>query len=70
MMSEISKGMVVQLISGGPQMSVSHVGNYVNMSGPEQGATCVWFDNKQEKCEDVFDIAVLREYKTPKIRMG
>ena len=59
-MSEIKKGMVVELISGGPRMSVIAVGDYGPV-GPEDGVKCVWFDAKQAKCEEVFDAAVLRE---------
>ena len=52
--------MVVQLISGGPRMSVTDVGDY----GPTitDGVKCVWFDAKNSKCEEVFDAAVLKEY--------
>jgi uncharacterized protein YodC (DUF2158 family) len=65
MMSEISKGMVVQLVSGGPKMSVADMGDYSFNGGPEQGAACVWFDAKNVKFQDVFDIAVLKQYKEP-----
>jgi uncharacterized protein YodC (DUF2158 family) len=61
-MSEIKKGMVVQLLSGGPKMSVVDVSDY-NHSGQDDGAKCVWFDAKNMKTEAVFDIAVLKEYK-------
>jgi uncharacterized protein YodC (DUF2158 family) len=64
-MSEISKGMVVQLVSGGPKMSVLNVGSYASHGGPEEGASCVWFDSKNIKFEDVFDVAVLKQYKEP-----
>lgn len=69
-MSAISKGMVVQLISGGPKMSVVNVGSYASHGGPEQGASCVWFDSKNEKCEDVFDVAILKQFVPATIRMG
>lgn len=68
-MSAISKGMVVQLISGGPKMAVVSVGSHASNGGPEEGAVCVWFDGKQEKCEEVFDVAVLKQYVAPTIRM-
>lgn len=69
-MSAISKGMVVQLISGGPNMSVTNVGSYLSTGGPEDGVACVWFDDKNTKHEDVFDAAVLKEYKPTRLRMG
>lgn len=59
-MSNIVKGAVVQLKSGGPKMTVTEVGDYAGEwgLGPEEGAKCVWFEkNKAE--EKVFDIAVL-----------
>lgn len=62
-MSEISKGMVVQLISGGPQMSVVSVGDHEDIGGPKEAVTCVWFDEKHVKHEDVFDAAVIKEYE-------
>ena len=61
-MASITKGMVVQLISGGPRMSVSDTGDYSGMGlGPKEGASCVWFDAKQNRCEKVFDVAILKE---------
>ncbi|WP_046382696.1 DUF2158 domain-containing protein [Pseudomonas veronii] len=59
-MSDITKGQVVQLKSGGPKMTVTEVGNYAGEygMGPENGAKCVWFEkNKPE--EKVFDVEVL-----------
>lgn len=59
----IAKGMVVELISGGPKMSVTSIGDYSDMgTGPKEGAKCVWFDAKQARCEEVFDVAILKEY--------
>ncbi|NHZ93530.1 DUF2158 domain-containing protein [Massilia sp. CCM 8733] len=63
-MSDIAKGKVVQLISGGPQMSVVDVSDY-NHSGKDDTAKCVWFDAKNVRCEDVFDVAVLKLYEAP-----
>jgi uncharacterized protein YodC (DUF2158 family) len=62
-MSSFSKGMVVQLVSGGPKMSVSGVGDYSGGMGmgPADGVNCVWFDAKNSKFEEVFDAAVLKE---------
>jgi uncharacterized protein YodC (DUF2158 family) len=58
--------MVVQLISGGPQMSVVDVDDY-GPQGPKEGAKCVWFDDKKKQCEQVFDVVVLKEYVRPAI---
>ncbi|WP_223468972.1 DUF2158 domain-containing protein [Massilia soli] len=60
-MSSIAKGSVVQLISGGPQMSVVDVSDY-NHSAEKDQAKCVWFDAKNNRVEAVFDIAILKEY--------
>lgn len=62
-MSAITKGMVVQLVSGGPQMSVADTADYSEMgTGPKDGAKCVWFDVKNIRCEAVFDTAILKEF--------
>ena len=65
-MTNIVRGMVVQLISGGPQMSVVDVSDFRPM-GPKEGAKCVWFDDKKKHCEEVFDVIVLKEYVKPRI---
>lgn len=59
-MSEIVKGAVVQLKSGGPKMTVEDVGNYAGGFGvgPENGAKCVWFEGNKPQ-EKVFDVVVL-----------
>lgn len=60
-MSEIKKGDVVQLKSGGPKMSVEDVGDYSGMgTGPKNGAYCLWFDEKSKPNNKVFDVAVLK----------
>jgi uncharacterized protein YodC (DUF2158 family) len=66
-MATITEGMIVELISGGPKMSVGKVSDYSTgmMPGPKEGALCVWFDSKQNKCEEVFDTAILKEYVAP-----
>lgn len=65
-MAEITKGMVVELISGGPKMSVSAMGDYSTFgTGPKDGAKCVWFDAKNIRCEEVFDVAILKEHIAP-----
>lgn len=62
-MSKILKGMVVELISGGPTMAVSDIGDYSGMgTGPKEGAMCVWFDEKKVRHDKVFDTAVLKEH--------
>jgi len=59
-MSDIVKGAVVQLKSGGPQMTVEKVGNFNGGFGvgPENGAKCVWFDGDKPQ-DKVFDVDVL-----------
>jgi uncharacterized protein YodC (DUF2158 family) len=64
-MSAITKGMIVELISGGPKMSVMNVSDYSSSGGPKDGVECVWFDSKHSKCDQVFDAAVLKEH-TPR----
>ena len=60
-MSDIAKGDIVMLKSGGPKMTVSDVGNYAGFgTGPENGACCVWFE-KDKPVERVFDVAVLQK---------
>ncbi|MYM81100.1 DUF2158 domain-containing protein [Duganella sp. FT50W] len=61
-MSSIAKGAVVQLVSGGPKMSVVDLGDYTGSGGPKDGAKCMWFDAKNIRQEDVFDVAVLKPY--------
>jgi uncharacterized protein YodC (DUF2158 family) len=56
-MSDVKKGDVVELKSGGPKMTVTDIGDYSPM-GPEEGAKCVWFEKNAQK-EHVFDVAVL-----------
>lgn len=63
-MSEIAKGKIVELISGGPPMSVVDVADY-NHTGEADAAKCVWFDAKKIKCEEVFDIVVLKVHVPP-----
>jgi uncharacterized protein YodC (DUF2158 family) len=59
-MTGFTKGMVVQLVSGGPKMSVAEVGDYSPVA--EDGVKCVWFNEKNVKCDAVFDAAILEEY--------
>lgn len=69
-MANLAKGMVVQLVSGGPKMSVSDIGDYSGMGmGPSNGIKCVWFDAKSNRCEEVFDAAVLKEFVEPSVNM-
>jgi uncharacterized protein YodC (DUF2158 family) len=61
-MSTIIKGMVVELISDGPKMAVVDVSDYSDNGGPKVGAKCTWIDAKGLKHEEVFDVAVLKEF--------
>ena len=60
-MAAFKKGNVVMLKSGGPAMTVTDIGDYsAGMgAGPEDGVKCVWFDDKKNPVERVFDAAVL-----------
>ena len=60
-MSEIKKGMVVRLKSGGPKMSVVRVSDCSEDGAPELGAVCSWFDDKNKHTEKLFDAAILEE---------
>jgi len=59
-MSEIKKGDVVQLKSGGPIMTVENIGDYSGGAGPENGAYCQWFDGKKPMSK-LFDVEVLKK---------
>ncbi|PVX34814.1 DUF2158 domain-containing protein [Janthinobacterium sp. 78] len=67
-MTGFTKGMVVQLVSGGPKMSVADVGDYSPVA--VDGVKCVWFDDKNIKCDSIFDAAILKEYVPPTIRFA
>lgn len=56
-MPDFKKGDTVRLKSGGPLMTIDHIGNFGPL-GPEIGARCVWFE-RNEPQERVFDVAVL-----------
>ena len=58
---EISVGLVVQLKSGGPAMTVAAIRDYGPV-GPNPGVACVWFDGRK-KVEEVFDPRTLEPYK-------
>jgi len=57
-MSEIKKGVVVVLKSGGPDMTVADVGDYSPIHS-DNAAKCVWFD-KNKKHEEIFDVELLK----------
>jgi uncharacterized protein YodC (DUF2158 family) len=59
-MSDINVGNTVRLKSGGPIMTVQHIGSYSNPSIAD-GAKCVWFDEKDNPREKVFNRAVLEK---------
>lgn len=65
-MSEIKKGDVVQLKSGGPKMTVERLEdcNRAMIPGPKDGVFCLYFNDKQEVIQKVFDVAVLKEAQT------
>jgi uncharacterized protein YodC (DUF2158 family) len=46
-MDEIKVGDVVQLKSGGPDMTVEDVGDYTMTTGLTDGVKCTWFDGKK-----------------------
>ncbi len=54
-MTDLQKGDVIQLKSGGPLMTVQGLGEY---TGTQDGVHCVWFDGKGQHSE-VFECAVL-----------
>jgi len=60
-MSEIVKGVQVQLKSGGPIMTVQDIGDYL-ATGIQDGALCVWFAGNKA-LEKVFGIAALQVYQ-------
>ena len=57
-MSEINKGDVVQLKSGGPDMTVQALGDYTSSCDIDDGALCAWFDGPVLHTE-VFDRSAL-----------
>lgn len=59
-MSDIEKGDVVRLKSGGPEMTVEDTGNYLRSAGIEDGVKCTWFDQGQLQTT-VFDRASLEK---------
>ncbi|ARP68127.1 MULTISPECIES: YodC family protein [Mesorhizobium] len=65
-MSEFAAGDVVQLKSGGPQMTVEQVGK-TSMTD-EDGVWCVWFEkigNKQVVQRETFPPVALKKYERP-----
>jgi len=62
-MSDIQKGDVVQLKSGGPVMTVKELGDYSeSIVGIKDGVRCVWFDGQKPQ-EKVFDLSTLGGFK-------
>jgi uncharacterized protein YodC (DUF2158 family) len=61
-MSKFQKGDIVKLKSGGPIMTVQNIGNYTTI---EDGVLCVWFSEKKELKEEVFDASVLQKVEQP-----
>lgn len=58
MVSDLKKGDVVKLRSGGPNMTVQGLDDYTMSCGIEDGVNCVWFEGNKQHSE-VFDRAVL-----------
>ena len=54
MESPLKIGDVVRLKSGGPEMTVAHIGKYAH----KDGAMCVWFDGKK-RVQEVFELETL-----------
>lgn len=61
MPNEVGVGDVVELKSGGPQMTIAEIGDYSPMGVAERDqAKCVWFDGKK-RMEEIFEIATLKK---------
>ena len=60
-MAGFQKGDVVCLKSGGPTMTIEALGNFSGglPGGISDGAKCIWFDEKNERKQAVFDVATL-----------
>ena len=68
-MSSFQKGDTVRLKSGGPLMTVIHLGDYSTMgTGPKDGVKCQWFEGTRP-LEKVFDSAAL-EISDDRPRVG
>ncbi|MBS7777685.1 DUF2158 domain-containing protein [Acidovorax sp. CCYZU-2555] len=66
-MAEFAKGEKVRLVSGGPVMAVTDLGDYGPL-GPKDGVKCVWFaaiKGVETPQERVFDAAVLEKFEPP-----
>jgi uncharacterized protein YodC (DUF2158 family) len=61
-MAEIKIGGQVQVISGGPIMTVTDVGYGWQGLGIKDGVMCVWFDDKHKPQEKVLNRPVLKIY--------
>jgi len=61
-MSEIKKGDIVMLKSGGPVMTVQNVGDLARTTGIEDGVLCVWFDGNRPQ-QMVFEKDSLEIYE-------
>ncbi|MCP4746057.1 MAG: DUF2158 domain-containing protein [Desulfobacteraceae bacterium] len=51
-MEEIKKGIIVQLKSGGPLMTVEKIGE---VDDYDDGILCVWFNQRDKTVERVFE---------------
>ncbi len=59
-MSDFKAGDVVELKSGGPDMTISDIADYSIESSGELSANCVWFDNKKQNSH-VFALHTLKK---------
>lgn len=60
---EFKAGDVVQLKSGGPDMTIEDIGKY-GPGATTDRAKCVWFEGMKRK-DDLFELATLRGADTP-----
>lgn len=56
-MAKFTRGDVVQLMSGGPRMTVDEYGTFG--LAQTEGVKCVWFDGNR-RLEEAFDEALLK----------
>lgn len=59
MADQLAVGDVVELKSGGPQMTIENIGKY-GMAATHDQAKCVWFDGKK-RVSELFELASLKK---------
>jgi len=67
-MDELKAGDVVQLKSGGPEMTIQGIGKY-GFGATHDTANCVWFEGKK-RMEALFELATLKIAQAPSSRVG